>query len=187
MAKYYPKIIFVLLLAFVLTSQITKPAVELKLPVINQTDLGFPVRLKIPKLNVDTSIEQVGITSDGAMDVPKQPDNVAWFNLGPRPGENGNAVIDGHSGWKNNKPAVFDNLSKLQKGDKIYIENNKGVTTTFVVRDFRSYNPKADASLVFNLNDGKAHLNLITCSGLWNELSQSHNERLVVFTDKVLP
>ena len=58
------------------------------------------------------------------MDVPKQPDDVAWFDLGFRPGQKGSAVIDGHSGWKDNRPAVFDNLSKLKNGDKIYVEDN---------------------------------------------------------------
>jgi len=32
------------------------------------------------------------------MDLPKERANVAWFNLGPRPGENDSAVIAGHYG-----------------------------------------------------------------------------------------
>ncbi len=90
-----------------------------------------PIRLKIPKINVNTNIEVVGIASDGALDVPKNFTDVAWFNLGPRPGENGNAVIDGHSGRKNNASAVFDNLYKLKKGDKIYTEDEKGTDVVF--------------------------------------------------------
>lgn len=149
-----------------------------------QESAGLPFRLKIPSINVDAFIEQVGIAPDGAMDVPKKPDEAAWFNLGPRPGEIGSSVIDGHSGYKDNKPAVFDRLYKLKKGDKIYIEDDGGLTTTFVVRKIESYSPSANALSVFGSSDGLAHLNLITCSGSWNELAQSHNERLVVFTDK---
>jgi sortase (surface protein transpeptidase) len=33
--------------------------------------------------------------------VPVDQRNVAWFNLGPLPGENGSAVISGHYGLKN--------------------------------------------------------------------------------------
>ena len=142
------------------------------------------MRLKIPSINVDAPILSVGLTRDGAMDVPKGPAEVAWYNLGPRPGEPGNAVIDGHSGWKNNMPAVFDNLYKLQKGDKIYVENDTGVITTFIVREIRKYDPNADASDVFISNDGKSHLNLITCTGFWNKIWKTHSDRLVVFTDK---
>lgn len=197
MAKYYPKIVFILLLALVLTSQIvisanskslqtTKNAVSLKqegLP-INQLGSEIPLRIKIPSINIDAIIESVGMASDGLMDVPQKQDDVAWFNLGPRPGENGNAVIDGHSGWKDNRPAVFDNLSKLKIGDKIYVEDNRGVTTTFAVRKIQVYNPNGDDSDVFSSNDGLSHLNLITCSGTWNIAEQTHSQRLVVFTDK---
>ena len=159
------------------------PKEQMSLPV-GQAGSELPVRLKIPRINVNATVEYVGLTSDGAMDVPKGPSNAAWFDLGPRPGENGSAVIDGHSGWKNGIPAVFDNLYKLQRGDKIYVQNEKGATITFVVREIRSYNPNADAGDVFNSSDGKAHLNLITCGGVWNAIKKTHSERLVVFTDK---
>jgi len=75
-----------------------------------QADPGLPVRLKIPKINVDSAFEYVGLTPQGAMDVPKGPAEVGWFKLGTRPGEIGSAVVAGHSGWKNGIPAVFDNL-----------------------------------------------------------------------------
>jgi hypothetical protein len=73
------------------------------------------LRLKIPKINVDANIDSVGLTVSGAMDVPEGPNDVAWFNLGSRPGEEGTSIIDGHSGWKDNIPAVFDDLYKLKK------------------------------------------------------------------------
>lgn len=117
-------------------------------------------------------------------DVPKDFTNVAWFNLGPRPGEEGSAAIAGHFGRKNGKASAFDNLYKLRKGDKIYVEDDKGEVITFVVRGIRRYDPKADASGVFFSSDGKAHLNLITCEGAWNKVTKSYSKRLVVFADK---
>lgn len=149
-----------------------------------QTSPGLPVNLKIPAINVDAAIESVGITSKGEMDVPKSPANAAWYNRGPRPGEKGSSVIDGHSGYKDNIPAIFDNLSKLRSGDKIYLKDEKGVTNIFVVRVSRDYDPKADASGVFHSSDGKAHLNLITCEGVWDNTKKSYSSRLVVFADK---
>lgn len=144
----------------------------------------LPTRLKIPKIQVDAAFEYVGLTLEGAMDVPGGPLRAAWFNLGPRPGEIGSAVISGHYGWKNNIPAVFDNLNKLKKGDKIYIKDKGGVTNTFVVNELKTYGENDDASRVFNSSDGRAHLNLITCQGIWNKNKKSYSERLVVFTDK---
>lgn len=150
-----------------------------------QAGLGIPVRIKVPKINVDAALEPVGLTSGGALAVPKSPTNAGWYNMGPRPGEEGSSVIDGHFGrWKNGAPAVFDNLNKLHKGDKLYIEDEKGVTTAFVVRESRRYDPNAEATEVFGSSDGKSHLNLITCEGTWNATTKSYSDRLVVFADK---
>ncbi|MDO9231136.1 MAG: class F sortase [bacterium] len=146
---------------------------------------GLPVRLKIPAIEVDAVVEQAGLTPAGAMDTPKGPDDVAWFSLGTRPGENGSAVITGHYGtWKNGNGSVFDNLHKLKKGDNIYIEDEKGETISFVVRESRNYEPDAETSEVFSSDDEMSHLNLITCEGTWDKDLKSYSERLVVFADK---
>lgn len=167
---------------FLPTTEFLKPAKGLF--VSGKATYGLPVRLTIPSISVDAAVEYVGVTPDGAMDVPKDPQQVAWFQFGPHPGEPGNAVIAGHYGWKDNIPAVFDELSKLRKGDTISIEDDKGAVTTFIVRESRLLGENEDASNVFTSNDGKAHLNLITCEGVWNAATKSYSKRLVVFTDK---
>ncbi len=149
-----------------------------------QANPGLPVRLKIPKIKVDAAFESVGLTPKGAVGIPKNFSNVAWFNIGPRPGESGSAVITGHYGRKNGRGSVFDNLHKLRAGDKLYVQDSQGSTTIFVVREIKRYHPKADVASIFNVADGKAHLNLITCEGVWDKDSKSYSKRLVIFTDK---
>jgi sortase A len=146
--------------------------------------LEFPINLKIPKINVNANVESVGMDTQDEMGVPANSANAAWFNQGPRPGEKGTAVIDGHYGWKNGIPAVFDNLSKLKKGDKIYIEDEKVGVITFIVRETRTYKENENAAGVFSSTDGKAHLNLITCGGTWNKSEKSYSNRYVVFSDR---
>lgn len=141
---------------------------------------GLPVRLKIPKINVDAAIQYVGLTSHGEMEVPTNSVDVGWYDQGPRPGEKGSAVIDGHLN-NGNGPGVFTTLYKLKKGDKLYIEDSKGTTTSFVVRESHTYDP-GHADEVFSRTD-RAHLNLITCNGVWNPAKKSYNKRLVVFAD----
>lgn len=153
-------------------------------PAQEKEDSGLPVRLIIPAITVDAPLEYVGLAPDGVMGVPESPDNGAWFEQGPRPGEAGSAVIAGHYGWKDGKTAVFDNLHTLQKGDKLHVVNDRGEIVTFVVREIRSYDPQADAGEVFGSSDGRAHLNLITCEGTWNKTQNSYSKRLVIFTDK---
>lgn len=146
---------------------------------------GLPVRLKIPIIDVNSAIEDALITPDGRMDVPSGSVNVAWFALGPSPGETGSAVIGGHFGIRNGYKFVFYDLDKLKVGDKVYIENDKGETLTFQVRRIKLFDRNADATTVFTSNDGLAHLNLITCEGIWNRVDDSYPDRRVVFTDLI--
>lgn len=141
----------------------------------------LPRRLIIPTINVDAAIVYVGLTSKGAMEVPKKTVDVGWFNLGPRPGERGSSVIAGHFNGENGEVGVFINLNKLKEGDRVYIEDNNGTTTSFVVRTSRTYDP-GYADDVFSGSDS-AHLNLITCDGVWDGVKKTYSKRLVVFTD----
>ena len=150
-----------------------------------ETPQGFPVRLKIPIIEVDSAVEDALITPDGRMDVPAGSVNVAWFALGPSPGKVGSAVIAGHFGINNGVPFVFYNLDKLKIGDKIYVIDDKGNTILFKVRLIKSFDRNADATTVFTSDDGLAHLNLITCEGIWNKINGNYPERLVIFTDLV--
>lgn len=151
------------------------------LPVRGRPRYGLPVRLTIPRLGVDAAVEKVGLTPDGAMGVPSSPDTVAWFKLGPRPGDKGSAVIDGHSGYAS-VAAVFDDLPSLRKGDLLFVEDAKGVLVRFVVRKSRMFDRDANPSDVFGRKDGR-HLNLVTCTGAWDAAAGTHAQRLVVFTD----
>jgi LPXTG-site transpeptidase (sortase) family protein len=165
------------------------PSVVVRPVAINRTapespKFGVPVRLTIPSINVGAIVASAGLTSDGAMDIPKNIDDVAWYNLGARPGNVGSAVIAGHYGWENGKGAVFNNLHTLKSGDEVLVSDEKGMTTTFVVRQIQTYDPNADASEIFKSSDGKPHLNLITCEGVWIRDKQTYSNRLVVFTDK---
>lgn len=148
---------------------------------------GLPVRLKIPAIGVDSAIEDALITPDGRMDVPSGTKNVAWFALGPNPGQKGSAVIGGHYGFyeANKGPAVFYKLDQLKVGEKIYIVDDKGDTLAFVVRSIKLFDRNADATTVFTSSDGLAHLNLITCEGVWNKVNDSYPQRRVVFTDAI--
>jgi LPXTG-site transpeptidase (sortase) family protein len=149
-----------------------------------QESLGLPVRLQIPAIKVDASLEYVGLTSQGAVGVPTDPANAAWYDLGPLPGDIGSAVITGHINWYYGATGVFANLSKVKPGDTITVQDVKGTVLSFVVRETKSYDPATIATDVFVSNDGKAHLNLITCEGVWDKRAKQYTQRLVVFADK---
>lgn len=161
-------------------SEVTEVA---QAPVVEE-GVGDPVRIMIPRIAVDAAIEEVTLAADGSMGVPTHPDDTAWYSLGPRPGETGSAAIAGHVDRKNGKAAVFADLHKVRAGDKIAVRDDKGATTYFSVREARRYDPDADAFDVFISDDGRAHLNIITCDGAWDKIAKGYSKRLVVFADK---
>ena len=149
---------------------------------VQKENKRLPVRLIIPSIKVNAFVEYVGLNSQGAMDVPSTTSDVGWYRLGPSPGEIGNAVISGHFDGREGKFGVFNDLDKLNPGDKLYVTNDQGTTNTFVVRTTRIYDP-GYADEVFFPNDYGTHLNLITCDGIWDDTKKSYSKRLVVFTD----
>jgi len=178
--------VFLLLVVFKIKPQnkSTQPTIRTAVTQKKSIKVDLPIRLVIPIIKVDTTINYVGLTTDGAMDIDKDPDRVAWYEFGPRPGDEGNAVIAGHYGWIGDKGAVFNELHTLKKGDLISVIDKKGVTINFIVSKSQKYDPEADATSVFKSIDGKSHLNLITCNGVWESSKNTYTERLVIFSDK---
>ena len=148
---------------------------------VEEENRVFTTRLIIPSINVYAAVEYVGVTTGGEMDVPKNTANVGLFKHGSRPGEKGSAVIAGHVDDEFGEGAVFANLDKLKKGDKLFIEGDGETTTAFVVQGSRVYDP-GQADEVFSRNDGY-YINLITCDGVWDETIESYSKRLVVFAN----
>lgn len=141
-----------------------------------------PVTLSIPKLNIHAAIESVGMDTTGRMAVPKGVGNTGWYNLGPKPAQAGNAVIDGHFDTPTGAPSVFYSLGTLKKGDTISVTDATNKTYNFTVNRVTSF---ADSNFpiaeVFGLSNTK-NLNLITCSGTWDKIAHNYSNRTVVFS-----
>lgn len=160
-----------------MTDPSQRPAIPAAVPKITY---ALPVRLVIPKIGVDAAVEKVGLTSNRDMASPSRPDRVGWYKFGPRPGNKGNAVIDGHSGYADDREAVFDDLPKLKVGDKLFVKDATGKRLVFVVRKTKLYARNASTADVFG-SAKRRRLNLITCTGPYDVAAGTHSQRLVVF------
>lgn len=191
---------FSLLIFFLISNQIDQTSSYVKITsfpiptgqlsgniVVKEVIPWIPVRLRIPAIKVDAFLKRVWLTVKWAVAVPKSGVNAAWYELGPRPGKVGNAVIVGHYGtWKNGQWSVFDNLKKLHIGDMIFVEDDSWNIFSFVVVALKVYPSTAIVPEVFTSKDEKSHLNIITCGGTWNKVTKHYPDRLVVFTEKVV-
>lgn len=145
--------------------------------------IGVPKKISVPLYGIYGDIQEVGLTASGAMGVPSNFISAGWFKLGARPGENGNAVIAGHLDTYSGKGGIFWNLNKMKKGDYVYVTDENNNKMRFqVIKSVLYDDENAPMSEIFGPNS-KAHLNLITCDGAWNQGKKSYDKRLVVFTE----
>ena len=137
-----------------------------------------PARLLIPQINVDAAVEARGLDANRNMDIPKNFRDVAWYRLGPAPGQPGNALINGHVNWWTGD-AVFTRLAQVRIGDEIAVVRADGATVRFKVASKRVVDANARIASLFEPSS-VATLTLITCTGVWNPLTQSNTQRLLV-------
>lgn len=149
-----------------------------------QKPITLPVKIQIPKIGVNAEIESVGLDKQNKMDVPKLAENVAWYNLGVKPGEKGSAVMAGHLDKITGAPAVFYKLSTLTPGDKITVVNRSGDNLIFKVTRISKYPDKQfPLQEVFAGPTDTARLNLITCEGVFDQKTKNYSDRVVVYSE----
>lgn len=148
------------------------------------SEVALPNSFSIPKLGVvNVMVESVGLDKESKMDIPRDENNVAWYNLGSRPGERGNTVIAGHYDKKSGAPAVFFEINKLKSGDELIVKDLDGKEHKYIVTEVKSYLLEEFPLIeVFGVGD-KARLNLITCEGLYDKSSKLYSRRLVVYSE----
>lgn len=142
-----------------------------------------PVRVQIPAIGVDSELMDLGLTGDGAMEVPPAGFPAGWYTGAPTPGELGPAVVVGHVDWQG--PAVFHDLFAVEVGDVVLVTREDGSTATFEVMRVGQY-PKAAFPTEEVYGDlDHAGLRVITCGGVFNRATGSHEDNIVVFATLV--
>ncbi len=63
---------------------------------LSEGDLPSPTGLSIPAIGLQASTVPLGRNPDGSAEVPTGTTYTGWYDLGPKPGDVGPAVIIGH-------------------------------------------------------------------------------------------
>ncbi len=144
---------------------------------------NMPRYFSIPSLGIiNARIAEVGLRSDGSVDVPRNAYMIGWYNGSVLPGEKGTALLDAHGGDLGN--GIFRTLPRIQIGAEINIEMGDGRLFTYKVVDTAT-RPldganNADAYMPTALTSpqaGAASLTLITCTGEWSQVRQTYLDR----------
>ena len=144
---------------------------------------GHPVTLSIPAIGIENAnIVLVGLEPNGAMEAPKGWWDVGWYQYGPLPGLPGNAVMSGHVDSDHDDQAIFRNLQRVKRGDRLIVGMADGTARQFVVQTTEVYAfDRSPIDRIFGA-DNVPRLNLITCEGNFNRSTKNYDRRLVVYS-----
>jgi len=143
-----------------------------------------PYKISIPKLKVSATITGVGITKNGAMNVPGNIWQVGWYKTSAKPADNtGVVVLNGHVHGPT-QPGIFANLKNLKAGDTVTVTEGSGKTYNYKVVSSQTFKAgEANDSLMQSASPTKQGLNLVTCTGTIRD--SEYQDRLVVFTERI--
>lgn len=148
--------------------------------------VSTPTSIDIPAIDVSSSLMELGLNSDGTVEVPPVDPGApaGWYEGSPEPGTLGPAVILGHVDTRAG-PAVFYRLGHLREGDEILVTREDGTVAVFAVETVESY-PKSEfpTKQVYGNTDHVA-LRLVTCGGDFDRSIRSYLDNVVVYATLV--
>lgn len=153
-------------------------------PIKSESDYQVPANqprsIELPTIGARGYIQKVGLDQNGAVAVPGNVNLAGWFVGEATPGKPGLSIIDGHVQGKYS-PGIFKNLGKLKPGDIFIVEFGDRSTKRFEVIRVESHAVADAAQHLFKKQETiESQLNLITCSGAYNNASHQYDKRLLV-------
>jgi sortase (surface protein transpeptidase) len=142
--------------------------------------VALPQSLTIPQIAVSTRLVSLGLTSQGAVQVPATTTVAGWYTHSPRPGAVGPAVILGHID-SDRGPGVFFRLAALRPGDLIYVRLSDGSTVSFQVTHVQTYQKDQFPTESVYGPTPDQELRLITCGGAFDSASGHYLSNIVVY------
>lgn len=129
------------------------PVIPVEIEILPKTYMDYEViaKLEIPKINLETNVLK-DYTTDGMKVCSSK-----FF--GPEPNEVGNFCIAGHNYDQEN---MFNHLINLEKGDELYLTDNKNGKVTYSIYDIYRVKPQNTAPIGQETNGNKI-VTLITC------------------------
>ena len=141
---------------------------------------GAPCRIVIRSIGVDAPIIELGLRSNGTLEVPTVYSEAGWWKGGGKPGKLGSTVSVGHIDDRRG-PAVFYKLPKLKAGDVVEIMRVKKKPVRYVIEDLGRWAKSNFPSEIVYGPTPIAELRLITCGGVFNRSTGHYTDNIIAF------
>ena len=139
-----------------------------------------PRFLTVAGTTINMPIVEVGVSPDGAMEIPEPFNEAGWYRFGPAPGAAaGTAVVAAHVDTTSDT-APFSQLKSLEPGTLVTVQREGAAPVTFRVTGVELMSKDAfDGASVFR-RDGPPELKLVTCGGRWLDEQQDYGDNVIV-------
>lgn len=140
-----------------------------------------PVRIRIPAIEVDMTVQPEGLTDTGAMSLPKNPADAAWYRHGSWPGSAAGAtVIAAHVDALDYDIGPLSRLPEATAGTEIIVTAADGHEYRYVVQQEGMVSkPDVPWDTVFD-RTGPARLTIVTCGGQFDYDRRTYLDNVVV-------
>jgi LPXTG-site transpeptidase (sortase) family protein len=143
---------------------------------------SVPVSVRIPGIDVNAPVMELGKNADGTVQVPPLDAHnlTGWYRYGPAPGQRGPAVILGHVDSLTGI-SVFYYLKDLHAGDRVYVTLADGKIATFAVDGVQKVAKDAFPTASIYGQAGYPSLRLITCGGPFDKATGHYVDNIIVY------
>lgn len=138
------------------------------------------VRVEVASVGINSAVRPVGVSADGQMALPPDPEVLGWYRFGPAPGAGtGSVVLGGHLDSKRYGLGPLVGLREVEAGDAVSLTRSDGTARTYLVVDVRRYDRQALPEELF-ARTGPERLRIITCGGTYLPDQGGYQQNLVV-------
>jgi hypothetical protein len=141
--------------------------------------VALPLAVRVPAIDVASPLELLGRAPDGAIEVPSWQ-RAGWYADGPRPGQDGPAVILGHVDSPRG-PAVFARLAELAPGDEVIVERADGTSARFLVERLERHPKDSFPTEAVYGASLEPTLHLVTCGGAFDRSTGHYRDNVIAF------
>jgi hypothetical protein len=145
-----------------------------------------PVRVTVPALGVDASVEPVGVRDDGQMAIPDDVDRTGWYRFGPVPGDSGSAVLAGHVDDRDQGLGELAPLRAADAGTEVVVTDAAGTASRWRVVSREQIDKQALPLDRLFAREGPPRLVLVTCGGPFLPDVGGYESNVVVVAEPVL-
>jgi len=140
-----------------------------------------PVRVAVPELGIDQTVQPEGVDAAGAMALPEDPAVAGWYRFGAAPASDaGSTVLAAHVDAVGYGVGPFARLATIPVGTTVTVTDGAGRATDYaVVTVDLLAKTGVPWSSVFD-HDGPPRLVLVTCGGEFDTGTHHYRSNLVV-------